>query len=76
MNIQEQLVTVDHVIKYLYNVRKDHIFLAVYGEGHDEGYAQSKMKLMNNLSAFWGELDNNSRERLVLAANDRYENRG
>ena len=75
MNIQVQVDVVDCIVKYLYNVRKDEIFAAVYGRHHDEGYAMEKMRLMNNLSQFWGELDIEHRERLVKAANDYYENR-
>ena len=76
MNIDEQVTVVDCVAKFLYNVRKDEIFVAVYGSGHDESYMLEKMKLMSNLSQFWGELDLSHRSALVKAANDYYENRG
>jgi hypothetical protein len=74
-DIQVKVDTVDTIVKYLYNAPKDTVFKAVYGEGHCKGYMLEKMRLLDNLSLFWGELDLDSRDNLVRAAFDYYENR-
>ena len=66
---------VDAVIRIMYNESPLKIFECVYQKTFDTDpqYAHEKMRAMGDLTAWWGQLDYDHRERLLTLAVRRYQ---
>jgi len=68
-SIKDAMTVVHALMLYEYNVHKDIILEAIYGDHLAEGYYREKLELLNTkgILYIYGRLDNPSRRRLVKA---------